>query len=70
MNRTIPIILTALLAQFSVVTAAVEENGSAGVVAKPPLLQVGVDRIVVDTGRFSQASARLAESIERLALSI
>lgn len=70
MNRTIAITLIALLMQFPPVSNAAGQGDSADAAAKPPLLNVGVDRVVVDTAGLVQAAARLAESIDKLALSI
>ena len=62
--------LFTLLPQFCAVAAAVGENPSPNAESKPPYLRVDVDRVVIDTQGLIQASSALADSIERLALSI
>jgi hypothetical protein len=68
MKITIPTTLIALLLQTSAVFAA--ESGSAGGDSKPPFLQVGIERVVIDAQGLSQASEVLAASIRQLAVSI
>ena len=68
MNRILPLVLIAMLLNFSLAGAAGNDTAAAG--PPPQYLRVSVDRVVLDTRGLVQASTSLAGSIDELSLAI